>query len=87
MFNIHVPAGVDDKGLLNFFCGWQWRTEISPPAQSNFDGCDFVAPYALTLFAAYSLWLKEVKRCHLSVKASANTVAGNCLSKVGFWNF
>lgn len=84
MFFIDVPTSLDDKGLLNFFSGWRWRTDLMPPVQINFDSCDFVAPYAITLFAAYSLWLREVKRCHISFKASPNTVAGNYLVQSGF---
>jgi hypothetical protein len=84
MFNIDVPANLDDKGLLNFFSGWRWRTDLWPPVQINFDTCQFVAPYAVTLFAAYALWLREVKRCHLSFKASPDTVAGNYLVQSGF---
>lgn len=84
MFNIDVPASIDDKGLLNFFSGWHWKTDLSPPVQLDFNECQFLAPYAVTLFAAYSLWLKQVKGCHLSVKATANTVAGNYLVQSGF---
>jgi len=84
MFYIDVPANLDDRGLLNFFSGWQWRTDLLPPVQLNFDGCNFIAPYAVTLFAAYSLWLRQVQHCHMSVKASPNTVAGNYLVQSGF---
>ncbi len=84
MFYINVPANLDDKSLLNFFSGWEWRRDLLPPVQLNFDGCSFIAPYAVTLFAAYSLWLRNVKHCHLSFKVSANTVAGNYLVQSGF---
>lgn len=84
MFNIDVPASIDDKNLLNFFSGWRWRTDLLPPVQINFDTCDFIAPYAVTLLAAYSLWLRNIKQCHLSFKASPNTVAGNFLVQSGF---
>lgn len=84
MFSIDVPADLGDKGLLNFFGGWRWRTDLWPPVQINFDTCGFIAPYAITLFAAYSLWLREVKHCHLSFKASPDTLAGNYLVQSGF---
>lgn len=84
MFCIDVPADLGDKGLLKFFGGWRWRTDLLPPVQINFDTCGFIAPYAVTLFAAYSLWLREVKRCHLSFKASPDTLAGNYLVQCGF---
>lgn len=84
MFYIDVPANLDDKGLLNFFGGWRWRTDLQPPVQINFDTCDFIAPYAVTLLAAYSLWLRNIKQCHLSFRASPDTVAGNYLVQSGF---
>jgi len=84
MFCIDVPADLGDKGLLNFFGGWRWRTDLWPPVRINFDTCNFIAPYAVTLFAAYSLWLREVKRCHLSFQVSPNTLAGNYLVQSGF---
>lgn len=84
MFSIDVPANLGDKGLLNFFGGWEWRADLWPPVEINFDSCDFIAPYAVTLFAAYSLWLRNVKRCHLSFRTSPNSVAGNYLVQTGF---
>ena len=84
MFNIDIPASIDDKHLLNFFSGWRWRTDLQPPVQINFDTCDFIAPYAVTLLAAYSLWMRNIKQCHLSFNASPNTAAGSYLVQSGF---
>jgi hypothetical protein len=83
VFHLNVPTNLEDKGLLNFFEGWNWRLDIQPPVELNFNECNFIAPYAVTLFAAYALWLREVKRCHLSVAALPNTVAGNYLVQSG----
>lgn len=85
MFHIDVPTSIDDKHLLDFFSGWRWRTDPSPPVQLNFSGCDFLAPYAVTLFAAYTLWLRQVRRCHVSVTAAPNTLAGDYLVQSGFF--
>ena len=84
MLNIDIPASIDDKNLLNFFSGWRWRKDLSPPVQINFEKCEFLAPYAVTLIAAYSLWLRNIKKCHISFKVSPNTVAGNYLLQSGF---
>lgn len=84
MSQIDVPADINDKNLLNFFVGWQWRTDSLSPLQLNFNACNFVAPYAVTLFAAFSLWLKNVKQCDLSVDVSADSVVGNYLVQSGF---
>ncbi len=84
MSQISVPESIEDKHLLDFFSGWQWRTDSLSPVQLNFNACSFVAPYAVTLFAAFSLWLKNVKHCDLSVAVSADTVVGNYLVQSGF---
>lgn len=84
MFCINVPENIGDKNFLNFYSGWRWRTDLVPPVELNFDNCSFVAPYAVTMMAAYSLWLREVKLCHLSFRASPDSVAGNYLVQSGF---
>jgi len=84
MFSINVPATLEDKAILDFFSGWRWRQDLFPPVELNFSECAFLAPYAVTLFAAYALWLREVKQCHLSVNALPETVAGNYLVQSGF---
>ncbi len=83
MFHIDIPDNIADKGLLDFFKRWKWRTDLFPPVQLNFETCNFIAPYGVTLYAAYALWLREVKRCHVSVKANTNTVAGAYLVQSG----
>lgn len=83
MFRIDVPSNVEDKGLLDFFKRWKWRTDLYPPVELNFETCSFIAPYGVTLFAAYALWLRETKKCHVSVRASTNTLAGAYLVQSG----
>ena len=84
MSQIKVPADINDKNLLNFFVGWNWKTDISSPLRLNFDDCRFIAPYAVTLFAAFALWLRNTKNCRLSVSADPGSVAGNYLVQSGF---
>lgn len=84
MFRIDVPTSLEDKALLDFFTGWRWRQDLYPPVELDFSGCSFLAPYAVTLFAAYALWLREIKRCHLSVSVTPNSVASNYLVHTGF---
>lgn len=83
MFYIDVPNNVADKGLADFFKGWKWRTDLHPPVALNFETCNFIAPYGVTLFAAYALWLREHKRCHVSIKATPTTSAGDYLIQCG----
>jgi hypothetical protein len=83
VFHIDVPSNISDKTLVEFFKGWRWRTDLYPPVALNFESCNFIAPYGVSLFAAYALWLREVKKCHVVVKATPNTVAGNYLVESG----
>lgn len=84
MFRIDVPHSIADKGLREFFKGWRWFADLDPPAELNFDSCAFIAPYGVTLFAAYALWMREVRNCHVGVKWSQDTPAGSYLVQSGF---
>jgi len=85
MSNITVPDNIVDKSLIDFFQGWRWLPDPSPPIIFNFKGCNFIAPYGATLFAAYILWLKETKRRKVSIQSSKTSVAGNFLLQSGFF--
>jgi hypothetical protein len=84
MFHLTVPATVADKELIRFFQGWRWHADPPPPVEVDFRGCNFLAPYAVTLFAAYLLWLKQVKKRAVRVHADQKSVAGNYLVETGF---
>lgn len=84
MFSIDVPRTISDKGLREFFKGWRWRTDLYPPVELNFNTCDFIAPYGATLFAAYVLHMRELRKCHVSLRINTNTVAGSYLVQCGF---
>lgn len=84
-FHISVPDNAADKSLIDFFRGWKWHPSPPSPVQVDFVGCNFIAPYAVTLFSAYILWLRKVKRVHVKVNANKNSVAGNFLAKAGFF--
>ena len=84
-FHIDVPENADDKSLIEFFRGWRWHPAPPSPVQVDFGGCNFIAPYAVTLFAAYILWLRKVKRVHVKVNANKNSVAGDFLAKTGLF--
>lgn len=85
MSEITVPDNIADKTLINFFQGWRWLTDPLPPIILDFRGCNYIAPYGATLFAAYVLWLKETKRRKISVLSNKTSVAGNYLLQAGFF--
>ncbi|MEX0605252.1 MAG: DUF4325 domain-containing protein [Marinobacter sp.] len=81
---IRVPANIEDKGLENFFGGWHWIISPTGPVTIDFSTVNYIAPYGVTLFAAYYLFLKETKRKHARIKYSGSSVAGGYLQKSGF---
>ncbi len=58
---IQIPNELGDKALCAFFSGWEWFDDPRSPVTLDFSTCGFVAPWAATLFAAYGIWLKEVR--------------------------
>ncbi|NWN46791.1 ATP-binding protein [Pseudomonas canadensis] len=86
MHNTHImiPSNLDDKSLLNFFQGWKWIDKPVGPVKLDFTQVNFIAPYAVTLFAAYYFYLKEVKRKHAQILFSPSSVAGSYLVNSGF---
>ena len=86
MPTIAVPANITDKSLVAFFRAWRWDPSPRPPIILDFHGCNFIAPYAVTLFAAYVLWLQKAKRRKPTVRISKTSVAGNFLLQCGFFD-
>lgn len=84
MTEIIVPSTINDDGLMNFFSGWRWNFSPAGPVSIDFTGVNFIAPYAVMLFAAYFLHLKEAKRKHARIKFLPSSVAGAYLDKTGF---
>lgn len=84
-FQLSVPANIVDKELPRFFRGWRWHNDPPPPIEIDFKGCNFLSPYAVTLFAAYTIWLKKTKKRSVRIHADRSSVAGNYLVETGFF--
>ena len=85
MFNLNIPADLGDKQLINFFQGWKWQSNLPSPIEVHFENSNFIAPYAITLFAAYFLWLREVQKKSVKFQAFRNASVGNYLVESGFF--
>lgn len=85
MKRIQVPRIIEDKSLLNFFSGWQWIIHPGDDVSLDFCGVEHISPYAITLFAAYILWLEQVEGVSVSVSADFESVAGRYLRRAGFF--
>lgn len=82
-WSIQVPAELPDKGLTSFFRGWKWMDDPPSPVTLDFSQTNFVAPWAATLFAAYGVWLREVRGKEVRVWIDETTSAGNFLLRSG----
>lgn len=80
---IGVPAELSDKGLPLFFRGWEWVDDPGDEVVIDFSRVSFSAPWAITLFAAYALWLKEVHGRNVDVWIDETSEAGRFLARLG----
>lgn len=83
-FVIRVPAELPDKALERFFRGWQWTVPASDTVVLDFSECTFVAPWVLTAFASYGLWLHESEGKTVEIYFDPSTYAGRYLITSGF---
>lgn len=82
--DINVPKDLSDRTLLDFFHGWKWIKNPEGLVTLDFRGADFISPWAITLFASYALWLREVKKRNVRIEIDPDTVAGHYVCKTGF---
>ena len=82
--DIQVWPNLGDKALLAFFEKWSWIRSPQGPVSIDFRGCNFIAPWAVCLFAGYALWLRHMKRRQVQLLIDPSTVAGNYLNHSGF---
>jgi hypothetical protein len=72
-FRITVPSNVTGKGFQPFFKRWTWIRPRGARVIMDFRQSEYVAPWALTLFAAYGLWLNGFLRKEVKVKTRATS--------------
>jgi hypothetical protein len=81
---IGVPTSLTDKLLPQFFKGWEWLNDPPDEVVIDFSQVDFTAPWAITLFAAYAVWLREVRGKQVTAWIDESTEAGWFLANSGF---
>jgi len=81
--DIEVPANLSDKDLLRFFSGWRWIMSPTGPTTLDFRGANFIAPWAICLFATYAKWLETVKRKKVRILVNASSIAGDYINQAG----
>lgn len=83
MTDIIVPDLLADKNLANFFQGWNWQDNPDTSVAIRFDRGTHIAPWAVTLFGAYALWLKEVREKEVTISYEKGSYVGSFLEKIG----
>jgi len=82
-FDINIPKDLGDKSLAPFFKGWNWLDDPPSPIILHVDRGTHVAPWAVTLFGAYAIWLQEVRHKDVSLEYEEGTYVGRFLEKIG----
>lgn len=82
-FYIEIPPALGDKDLLSFFKGWNWHDDPPSPIVVQFRRGTHIAPWAVTLFGAYAVWLKEVRGKEVLLDYDRSTYVGAFLERIG----
>lgn len=85
-FTIEIPGPLADKDLLPFFKGWNWQIAPRSEAVLDFRRVDFVAPWAITLFALHALWLREQHGSQIEICLDHSQQAGRYLVQAGVFD-
>ena len=83
-YRVEVPEQLGDKDLVAFFERYRW--EIEPNTKElliDLKRSEFLAPWALTMFALYGLWLSEERGVDVRVQLDPGTRAGAYAVKAG----
>ena len=80
---IPVPTALGDKDLAPFFHGWRWLDDPESPVEVNLTRGTHIAPWAVTLFGAYCVWLREVRNKQVILNYEENTYVGTFLERIG----
>jgi len=81
---IKVPASLPDRDLVKFFEAWRWLRQTTEHVTFDFRAVQYLAPWAVTLFAAYMLWLVEKRGVQIEVARDDATYLGRYLDRTGF---
>src|SRR5262245_12124608 len=81
---IKIPRILGDRDLTAFFKGWRWLRDPTPRVTLDFREVEFLAPWAVALFANYILWLSEKRGAEVRILYEETTAAGRYLVRSGF---
>ena len=80
---IRIPGELGDKNLVPFFKGWLWDDDPDDPITFVVEKGTHLAPWAITLFGAYGIWLKEVRNKQVEIDYFPDSYSGRFIEKMG----
>ncbi|WP_434664441.1 hypothetical protein [Aeromonas sp. NJAU223] len=85
-FIIDIPSELGDKNLAGFFTGWTWHDDPESPVILRIERGTHIAPWAVTLFGAYAIWLKEVRGKDVELHYDEHSYIGMFIEQMGLPN-
>lgn len=79
MVKLVPPTNLGDKDLLNFVAGWQpatWNWFQQQELELDLSSVQFLAPWAVCMYAQYALWLREARFNKVSIAVDPSSRAG-----------
>lgn len=80
---IEIPDVPSDRNLAPFFNGWRWNDDPESPVCIRAIRGTHIAPWVVTLFGAYGIWLQEVRKKTVYMEYEPKTYMGNFLERIG----
>lgn len=82
-FDLDIPPILGDKDLNAFFRTWSWHDDPHSPVYLHIRKGMHIAPWAVTLFGAYAVWLREVRKKDVILNYDASSYVGRNLERIG----
>ena len=79
---IRIPENLGDKSLASFFKGWMWDDNPKGPVEFIISEGTHLAPWAITLFGAYGIWLKEVRGIDVNIRYYPDSYSGRFIERM-----
>lgn len=81
--NINLSGILGDRQLLNHFKGWHWQDDPDSPVVISVEPGLHISPWAATLFAAYCVWLQEVRDKDVYFGYQKDSPTGQFIENIG----
>ncbi len=80
---LYPPDQLANRNLVDFFKTQRWPTNETNQIVLDFRKVEFIAPWAVCLYAAYTYWMREKYQCEIQIKGNPTTRAGAYIARSG----